>query len=114
MCRQWSLRRLGSFAAQSTEQLKLPKETELILESARFDVDDDEIRDEKARGCGEHLAQYAEVTLRFAIVSLILTSVLAFLVGLIARGLLVSSSRHDFAQVTPVRPSTTATSCPRL
>ena len=100
MCRQWSLRRLGSFAAQSTEHLKLPnKETELILESVRFDVDDDEIRDEKARGCGEHPAQYAEVTLRFAIVSLILTSVLAFLVGLIARGLLVSSSRHDFAQV---------------
>ena len=98
MCRQWSLRRFSSFATQSAEQLKLPKETELILEAVRFDVDDDEIRDEKARDSIKHPVHYAEVSLRFVIASLILTSGLAFLVGSIARGLLISSNRHDFGQ----------------
>ncbi|EJK57619.1 hypothetical protein THAOC_22319 [Thalassiosira oceanica] len=89
MCRQWSLRRFSSFATQSTEQLELSKETELILKAVRFDDDDDESLDEKARENIKHPGHYAEVTLRFVIASLILTSGLAFLVGSIARGLLI-------------------------
>ena len=85
MCRQWSLRRFSSFVTQSTEQLKAPKENELILD----DVDDDELRDEKARECVEHPIQYAQVPLMLVVVSLILTSGLALLAG---------SSVHDFAQ----------------
>ena len=65
--------------------MKAPKENELILD----DVDDDELRDEKARECVEHPIQYAQVPLMLVVVSLILTSGLALLAG---------SSVHDFAQ----------------